>query len=218
MERLKPHDLLRVRGSGAVYCEEPGAPLPEWSAMSLWRAPWVVVRRAYAPAANSIPVGVRGSTRGERLAAFVDRTAIVERLSPEELLAVGRGRSMARTPALRVLGELDELLCGHSWGPTGSAGFELASKVPTTSLESDLDLVIRAPTPLPLAVAGDLSESLAALAVRVDAQLDTPSGTVLLEEYARGREVLVRTADGPELIRCPWQMEALERQAGGRIL
>lgn len=186
--------------------------------MSLRRAPWVVVRRAYAPAANSIPVGVRGSTRGERLAAFVDRTAIAERLSPEDLLAVGRGRSMARTPALRVLGELDELLCGYSWGPTGSAGFELASEIPTTSLESDLDLLIRAPMPMSTAAAGELSESLAALAVRVDAQLDTPSGAVALQEYARGREVLVRTEDGPELIRSPWQTEALEGQAEGRIL
>lgn len=216
MEPLKPHDLLRIPGPEAAHCEEPGAPLPDWALRSLRRASWTVVRRTWAPSANLIPVGVRGDTRRERLAAFVDREAVVERLAPEDVAAISRAKGSDRTPALRAVGELDELLRGYSWGPAGSVGFELASGVPSTNPESDLDVVIRAPVPWPLREAVELSESLAALPVRVDVQMDTPSGAVSLQEYARGGEVVVRTADGPRVARSPWQEDAPVTGTGGR--
>jgi phosphoribosyl-dephospho-CoA transferase len=59
---VNPHDLLHLA---------PGTPdfsdAPAWVAASLKRAPFVVVRRAVS-VNGLIAVGIRGSTRSERLA------------------------------------------------------------------------------------------------------------------------------------------------------
>jgi phosphoribosyl-dephospho-CoA transferase len=94
---------------------------------------------------------------------------------------------------------------GLIWGPTGSAGFELATGVPAAGAASDLDVVVRAPEFWPLERAREVAEDLAPLPARVDAQLDTPAGAVTLAEYACGGHVLVRTPDGPRLTRDPWR-------------
>ena len=205
MERVRPHDLLRLTDPAELRCE---GSFPAWMPAALARAPWVVVRRARAPS-DLIPVGARGRTRAERLAAFLISTAVTVRVTPEDLATARGWRHTPRVRsigALRVLDAADELFTsqGLAWGPTGSVGFELATGVATSDPASDLDVVIRAPEPWPLDRARTLAASLARLPVRVDAQLETRLGSMSLTEYARGGTVLLRTPDGPRLIRHPW--------------
>jgi phosphoribosyl-dephospho-CoA transferase len=203
-----------------MICLDGGAglrhegPAPAWVSASLARAPWVVVRRARAPA-GLIPVGARGRTRGERFAALLAPGAVAARVTPEDLAAARGWRHTTRAlsvPSLRVLDAVDELFSslGLAWGPTGSAGFELATGIAAAGAASDLDVVVRAPEPWPLERAWEIAEHLQRLPARVDAQLDTPAGVVALAEYARGGRVLLRTPDGPRLSRDPWPEDAID--------
>jgi phosphoribosyl-dephospho-CoA transferase len=112
--------------------------------------------------------------------------------------------------ALQVLGVVDELFAsfGLTWGPTGSVGFELATGVAVASSTSDLDVVVRAPEPWSVENARDIEDNLAPLPTRVDVQLDTPAGAVMLAEYTRGGRVLLRTPEGPRLTCDPWREAA----------
>jgi len=200
------HALLRIAADAPLECA--GA-APEWMAPSLARAPWVVVRRA-AARDGLIPVGVRGARRAQRLAAWLDPGAVLERVTPPELAArrawADRPRSTRLAP-LMALAAVERLMRAQrlSWGPCGSVGFELASSVPTVTADSDLDLMVQAREPLPVAAAMTLLAGCRALPVRIDVQLEGPHGAVALSEYALGRTPLVlRTLAGPRLVRDPW--------------
>jgi phosphoribosyl-dephospho-CoA transferase len=203
---VRPHDLLRLADGTGLSHE---GSVPAWVPTSLARAPWVVVRRARAPA-GLVPVGVRGSTRAQRFAALLAPDAVAARVTPEDLIAervwhhVPRARRMG---PIRVLDAVDELFSslGLVWGPTGSVGFELATGVAVAGNASDLDVVVRSPEPWPLESAREIADHLNRLPARVDAQLDTPAGAVMLSEYARGGWVLLRTPDGPRLTWNPWR-------------
>ena len=203
---MRPHDLLRLADGAGIRYE---GPVPAWAPASLARAPWVVVRRA--PTINGlVPVGVRGRTRPERLAAFVAPSAVTAHVTPEVLAAARGWRHAFRAHwlgALRILDAVDDLFSslGLAWGPTGSVGFELATGVAVAGHASDLDVVVRAPEPWSLDRARELADDLARLPVRVDTQLDTPTGAVALAEYACGGQVLLRTLDGPRLVNDPWR-------------
>jgi phosphoribosyl-dephospho-CoA transferase len=68
-----------------------------------------------------------------------------------------------------------------------------------------LDLVIRVPRRLAREDAGRLYEALIGTDVRTDAQLETPSGAVSLDEYAHAVEgIVLRCADGARLVADPW--------------
>jgi phosphoribosyl-dephospho-CoA transferase len=167
--------------------------------------------------AGLVPVGVRGRTRPERLAAFLLPTDVAARVSPEDLAAARGWRHAFRgrwLGAVRVLEAVDELFTflGLAWGPTGSVGFELATGAAVAGPASDLDVVVRAPEPWSRTRARELTDGLVQLRVqlRVDTQLDTPSGAVALTEYARGGRVLLRTPDGPKLVNDPWHHAATD--------
>jgi len=203
---LAPHDLVWLRSLANLVSE---VPRPAWVAGALARAPLVVVRRA-PWVAGLVPIGVRGWTRGERYAAFLSPGAIVERITPEQL-AGGRGWRVSprieEVWALRTLEKVEAVFTsfGFAWGPVGSVGFELASGIATCTASSDLDLVVRAPQPLPLGTARQLCSALSAAPVRVDVQVEMPNGAVALSEYARGGPLtLLRTPAGPRLVADPW--------------
>ena len=203
----RPHDLLRPRAVGDVIA---AGDLPAWATTALATAGLVVVRRARVPA-GLVAVGVRGPLRHQRLAAMLPCCAIVERIAPERLAAEaswGPTPGRARIPALAASKPVGALLrgLGLAWGPAGSVGFELATGTPAARPDSDLDLLVRCPSPWPLAAARYALARLDRLAVPVDVQIETPVGSVALREYARGRApVLLRTLDGPRLVADPWQ-------------
>ena len=206
------HALLRVTDRDALMWE---GPRPPWAAAALQRAPWAVVRRA-APRPGSWPVGIRGGLRAQRSAAWLPHCAIEECITPQMLVAkrVWRQRpGITATPAIAVLDDAAAILVAHGfagrWGPGGSVGFELASGVPSTTADSDLDLVLCAEEPLARLDAGRLHADLSKLPVRVDLLLETPHGAAALAEYAQGAgATLLRSAQGPRLVRDPWNAGA----------
>jgi len=202
-----PHDLLWTDGPGAL--KAPG-PLPDWACAGwLAQAP-VVLRREQMADARWLPVGLRGRQRSQRFAAYLRRDAVHRRLRPEELagMPLPPGAPAALQDLRRVAPALDAL--GLPWGPTGGAGFQLASGLPVLHDGSDLDLLLRAPRPLD---AGQLRALRAAIGLargRVDLQVDTGRGGFLFSEWAGGAaRVLLRTADGPVLLRDPWRPAAV---------
>ncbi|CEG51801.1 MULTISPECIES: malonate decarboxylase holo-ACP synthase [Stutzerimonas stutzeri subgroup] len=197
----RPHDLL-----WGMRPEQLPADAPAWAVAVLAAGQPVVVRRARV-AVGLVAVGLRGATRDQRLAALMPVEAISHRLVPEDLLARQASEDL---PVFRVLAELRPLLdaLGHAWGVTGSAGFQLATGLPTAHPDSDLDLLLRAERPLPRSEARPLLQLLEGRACRVDLQLETPLGGVALREWTGGAaRVLVKTADGPRLVVDPWTAE-----------
>jgi phosphoribosyl-dephospho-CoA transferase len=202
------HDLLQISWlSDLVYIgSEQRCPL--WVERSLQEAPLVVVRRAQS-FDEMIPVGVRGSLRNQRFAAYLAPESIRRRITPEQLSATRGWLSNIRSeeiPGLKVLAGIEEKLAAFplAYGPTGSIGFELASGLPTATSASDLDLLIRVPERLPIPLAQELIAIFSG-SCRVDAQLETPRGAVALTEYASGqRPLLLRQNDGPVLVDDPW--------------
>jgi phosphoribosyl-dephospho-CoA transferase len=203
--RWRAHDLLRVVQLARADNE------PDWVREALARAPWAVVRRAQS-AAGFVAVGIRGATRSERFGTWLYHQEIESICSPEDLLdalPANDRRALPAFAALELLRASPSALDAYTWGPTGSAGFELATGMPTISESSDLDLLIRVPLrPAPAALhhlADALAQATAHARTRVDAQLETPAGGVALAELAAGKSrVLVRASDGARLIENPW--------------
>jgi phosphoribosyl-dephospho-CoA transferase len=217
---LKPavHALLRVTNLDALMWQEHR---PDWALTALQLAPWAVVRRA-APRPGLWPVGVRGALRQQRSAAWLPHHAIKECITPQ-MLAVERAWRQrphsSATPAVAALDAVAAILDAHGfagrWGPGGSVGFELASRVPSTTAGSDLDLVLNADEPLARADATRLHADLSKLPIRIDLLLETPHGAAALAEYVKGEDtLLLRCARGPLLIRDPWSAD--DSWAGAR--
>lgn len=197
MTLARVHDLVRLADAAAVLTGHE----PYWVRAALAETPWVVVRRAVATPGH-LAVGVRGTHRHQRHALEVAHAAAIEVVRPEDLRPAPGG-SASDTPAITSLRTAMPLLdeFGHPWGPTGSAGFELASGHRTTTLGSDLDLVVRIHQ-LPAAEQiATLAAELRALPAPVDCQLDTDRGAVTLCELARGpQQILLRTLTGAHLV------------------
>jgi phosphoribosyl-dephospho-CoA transferase len=204
------HDLLQVAGAADLVHLEP---YPLWVEDSLRQAPFVVVRRA-AMVDGMIPVGVRGSLRNQRFAAYLAPGSIIGRIVPEQLVGARAARARNRSrqiPALNALAIIEAKLAGFPchWGPTGSVGFELATGSATAIFTSDLDLLIRVPERLSTATAEILLESLSVGTCGVDVQLETPRGAVSLAEYARGEKpILLRQISGPVFVCDPWDPDS----------
>ncbi|WCM22372.1 malonate decarboxylase holo-ACP synthase [Paraburkholderia bryophila] len=204
--RWQPHDLLRLRHLQIVDGEPP------WVRVAFARAPVAVVRRALA-AEGFVAIGVRGAGRAQRYGTWA-RVADIETVVAPQMLA--QAEPLATRGGLAAFVALATLQCdaagplhGFVWGPTGSAGFELATQVPSVSASSDLDLLIRTPESLTrdraLALLNQLQTHAKNAGIRVDAQLDTPAGGVALAEWAADKpRVMARHASGPQLIADPW--------------
>jgi phosphoribosyl-dephospho-CoA transferase len=213
---MRAHDLLQISGvADLVYVgsELPEKRFPLWVERSLQEAPFVVVRRADL-FDGMIPIGVRGSLRQQRSAAYLASESIRNRITPEQL-AKKRGwpgnARIEEIPGLKVLACIEEKLANLPlvYGPTGSIGFELASGLPTATSTSDLDLLIRAPERLPMSVGQELITIFSGSPCRVDAQLETPRGAISLAEYARGQTpLLLRQNGGPILVDDPWSKDS----------
>lgn len=209
---LRPHDLLWLRGADALIAD---APLPAWAADEVRRtdAP-VVVRRALPPGAGCVAIGLRGATRGERLAAQVTADDVVRVTTPEEIARQGAWRrppwAGSGVAALRLLERVAPLLDASplAWGVTGGVGFALASGRDVLGPASDLDLLLRAPSPSDAAALRALAATLHGLVApeaRLDMQIETPLGAFALAEWSRGGAgVLLKTPAGPRLVADPW--------------
>jgi phosphoribosyl-dephospho-CoA transferase len=177
-------------------------------------APWVVVRRGSSDS-GAIPVGVRGTDRSQRWAAFCAPADVREILTPPQLLErrlpEWGGREME---ALRTLAILKSRWkrAGLAWGPGGSVGFELATGVQAVRPESDLDVIAYVDRPMTAEEAEFLCQSAMDLPSPVDIRVETPLCGFSLREYVRERPapILLRTHTGAVLGSDPWASRDLE--------
>jgi len=212
------HDLLWVADADALAAT---APLPPWATTDWLASAPVVVRREMVAIGGAIPVGLRGAARNERHKTYLARTAVMRCAKPEMLMqiAVKNGtmvtENVAALCALRTLvPRLDAT--GLIWGPTGGVGFALASGLPVLRSDSDLDLVVRADSPLTNNETKALRAMSSFVTCRLDMQIETGHGAFSLAEWASGhRRVLLKTDSGPFLTDDPWnQGHWLEAQSG----
>jgi phosphoribosyl-dephospho-CoA transferase len=160
----RPHDLVRLADPEEILTGTE----PAWVGCALAAVPWAVIRRAPAPAGH-LAVGVRGPARHQRHAMLIPAGVAAGIARPEDLRPAA-GVIGPETPALAALRECCPIFdgLGRPWGPTGSAGFELATGRPATTQASDLDLLIRLGTLSGFACAAELAGQLSRLPARVD--------------------------------------------------
>lgn len=182
--------------------------MPGWVRGALATGAPAVVRRAPLAQPDLVPVGLRGTSRDQRVAAHVPRRSVRRIVSPESLLEhVARIAPTTPLPCLRALRDLAPALnaLGLHWGPTGGVGFTLASGLPALHPQSDLDLLIRLPFPPSDAQCDALAWIARDRTCRIDIQIDTGRGGFSLREWLRSPpRTLVKTDGGPTLVVDPW--------------
>jgi phosphoribosyl-dephospho-CoA transferase len=138
------HDLLVLKPGSSAEVE---AANPEWVRAALIQSRFVVARREAAPP-GMIAVGVRGPSRDQRWAGFVTNQEVHQVIGPGVLGSQNANIARRSLPAIEALRYAEERLrpLTLEWGPVGSVGYELATGLSVAKLESDLDLVIYAPT------------------------------------------------------------------------
>ena len=217
---FRPHDLLWLRDGASLAADDSAtaAPLPAPSSVAARRAAGggqpVVVRRAAAATGGVVPVGLRGATRSERWAAQVLDSDVLRVMTPEDIARTcrrcDRGPAAAFA-AVRLLARIAPWLDARplDWGVTGGVGHALATgRSDVLHADSDLDLLLRAPSPLDAAALREVALALYGLpaaGTRIDVQVETPLGAFALAEWTRGvGAVLLKTAAGPRLAADPW--------------
>ena len=199
------HDLLVLKPGRSVEAE---ATNPEWVRAVLIQSRFVVARREAAPP-GMIAVGVRGPSRDQRWAGFVMNEDVHQVIGPGVLRSRNADIARRSLPAIEALRYAEEKLrpLTLEWGPVGSVGYELATGLSVTRLESDLDLVIYAPHPVLRDEVRCFWNVLDVAPARIDVRLETPAGGFSLEEYVRyGQDrVLLRMPTGPILTDDPWR-------------
>lgn len=205
---LSPHDLLRLAPGSPLLAEaESREHEPPWVARALARHPWVVVRRDIR-SKDRVPVGVRGHIRRLRYGAWVDAGCVLDVMTPEELAAPATDCSSGRW--VGALHDVARSMAGVElpWGPIGSVGFELATGSPSTGEASDLDILVRASSPIASGwdhLAARLRDVGLVHGCRLDCQVETPAGGVHLGDLVAPGMKLARTNGGPLLVADPWQ-------------
>lgn len=205
---VRTHDLLEIDANQLISSQSSA---PKWVEEALSRSPFVVVRRGLATG-REIPIGVRGTERNERWAAFCDPKFANSILTPQQLLSRGIPTSRADAiPALRALTLLkdrwkDLVL---PWGPGGSVGFELASGSHVANPESDLDIVIYPERRMTVEEAKSLCDRAMNLRAVVDIRVETPVCGFSLREFASQSPaaILLRAPGGILLGTDPWSVE-----------
>jgi phosphoribosyl-dephospho-CoA transferase len=200
---LRVHDLVNLASDVEEACTEK----PSWVDPAVLQCPWVVVRRALI-SDTIVSIGVRGAMRQQRWGGFIRRDNITLAVTPQQLRTSSVQTERSNLPAFQALRFLETTLPSVQiqWGPGGSVGFELATGAPVVTLQSDLDLVIRAPAPFDRRTARDLWRLIAAVPATVDVLVETGLCGFSLHEYASGESnrLLVRTTQGPMLTDDPW--------------
>ncbi|MDY1038035.1 malonate decarboxylase holo-ACP synthase [Lelliottia sp. CFBP8978] len=200
---LRPHDLIWLNARDALEG------ITESWVDGVWHTGLPVVVRRDVESEGRIPVGVRGLKRDQRAAGWVKPENVVRVVSPEDLsVQTDLLRSPFITqPPVQVAFQLAQQAWPWTWGMTGSTGYALATGVPVIHADSDLDLLIRAPQPLPTEVFERWQGQLRQALCRVDTQVDTPEGGFALAEWLRDGKTLLKTCRGPRLVVDPWRRE-----------
>lgn len=175
--------------------------LPEWFS-SPTDSFIAVVRRDFS-SEGKVPVGLRGSSRGERFGLFIDSEFILERTRPEDL--PGRLHAFPiRDSRIDFLSRLLEESFPFQWGITGSIAYSLLTGEKRWKETSDIDLRIYLPKKVSRDFFGDWLQALSQSPVRIDTQIESPLGGFALKEWLKTDNVLLKTDRGPFITNNPW--------------
>jgi phosphoribosyl-dephospho-CoA transferase len=202
---VRTHDLLEIDAKQLISSQ---AFAPQWVKAELSQNPFVVVRRGLATG-YEIPIGVRGTERNQRWAAFCHPKLVKRILTPSQLLSRAISTSRADViPAFRALNLLKDRWMHFvlPWGPGGSVGFELASSRHAAKPSSDLDIVIYAEKRMTAEEAKSVCDHAMNLPAVVDIRVETPICGFSLKEFAgRGpAAILLRLPRAIVLAKDPW--------------
>ncbi|HYZ74292.1 MAG TPA: malonate decarboxylase holo-ACP synthase [Chthoniobacterales bacterium] len=204
---IRPHYLLKIDIAAISFCGSSfDVSVPASIRRELEETNFVVVRRGVVTE-NWVPIGIRGPQRFQRWAAWYPPDAIKEIVKPMDL-STKVSAANDRLPVRRALQRLIKAWkwLTYPWGPAGSLGFELATGKQTTTMQSDLDVVIYADDPISRRDAQRLLASADDLEVKLDIRIETPRCGFSLTEYATSptKTILLRTVAGPILGDDPW--------------
>jgi phosphoribosyl-dephospho-CoA transferase len=206
---IRPHYLLKVDTAAICFGNNSfDVSIPASVRRELEETNFVVVRRGVVTE-NWVPIGIRGHQRSQRWAAWYPRYAIQGIIKPMDLLTqVDTLSDRDVSPVHRAFRSLKNAWqsLAYPWGPAGSLGFEVATGKQTTTMRSDLDVVIYADEPLSRREAQRLLAAADDLEVTVDIRIETPTCGFSLAEYATSptKAILLRTVDGLILGSDPW--------------
>lgn len=206
---LRTHYLLKIDPAAISFGNSSfDVSVPASVRRELEETNFVVVRRELITE-SWVPIGIRGRERFQRWAAWYPRYAIQQIVKPMDLLAkVTTANDRDVSPPRRALRSLMNAWQSltYPWGPAGSLGFEVATGRQTTTMRSDLDVVIYADEPLSRRDAQRLLAAADDLEVTVDIRIETPTCGFSLTEYATSptKTILLRTVAGPILGDDPW--------------
>jgi phosphoribosyl-dephospho-CoA transferase len=211
---IRPHYLVKIDAAAISFGGSSfDVSIPASVRRELEETNFVVVRRDVITE-SWVPIGIRGPQRFQRWAAWYPRYAIQEIVKPMDLLTrVNTVNDLNVSPARRTLRSLMKAWrwLTYPWGPAGSLGFEVATGKQTTTMQSDLDVVIYADHPLSRRNAQRLLACADDLEVTVDIRIETPMCGFSLTEYATSptKTILLRTVSGPILGADPWDERLL---------
>ena len=205
---VRTHDLLEIDAKQFIFSHTSA---PQWVEEDLPKIPFVVVRRGLATG-QEIPIGVRGTERSQRWAAFCHPKLVKSILTPPQLLSrtivTSRADAISALRALNLLkGRWKDLI--PPWGPGGSIGFELASGSHVAKPESDLDIVIYGERRMTADEAKSVCDRAMHLPAAVDIRVESPVCGFSLREFAgqSPAAILLRAPSGIVLGRDPWSAE-----------
>lgn len=192
----RAQDLLKIDRKALRDIE-----LPEWFS-SPTDSFIAVVRRDFS-SEGKVPVGLRGSSRGERFGLFIDPEYILERTRPEDLPERLRAFPI-RDCRIDFLSRLLEESFPFQWGITGSIAYSLLTGEKHWKETSDIDLRINLPKKVSRDFFGDWLQALSQSPVRIDTQIESPLGGFALKEWLKADNVLLKTDRGPFITNNPW--------------
>lgn len=201
MKHWFAHDLLWVKSKEGLLGKRD-----QW-VDDLWTTDIpLVVRRDVPRRKGLIPVGVRGRTRAERCALWIDEKDIVKCLRPQDIVPMLLTSPFQGVPAVQSALNFISYVWPFVWGVTGSCAYSIVTGICAMKDTSDLDIIIRSETPLVrenFKIWKDLTEC---CPCRVDTQVDTGFGAFSLDEWIKGGTVLLKTDEGPVIVQNPWDL------------
>nr|WP_106782497.1 malonate decarboxylase holo-ACP synthase [Lysinibacillus timonensis] len=194
---VKVHDIVRFQG---VESLEKSTSLPEWVREAASSQNFGVVRRM-AVSNQIVPIGLRGTSRDQRVGTFIEKDNILEVIKPTDLVErIDFYEEQSYYSSLKKIQDQFRVL-DLLWGPTGSVGFELATSITVTSKTSDIDLSIYL-NKLEDNLLEEVNAILNSLDKKIDIQIEVPGiGAILLYDYIKNASTgfIVRTQFGPQL-------------------
>jgi phosphoribosyl-dephospho-CoA transferase len=200
---VRAHDLLWIARDAELFPEVQ----PTWVRDALSQMPVVVVRRAEAPSGFAA-VGVRGPSRELRFAALVELKDVRNVRTPKSLASERGWHDNVAEISSRLRETLtlfDQLSTREKlvWGPVGSVGYQLATGLPVTTNESDVDVLIRCEVPPDQPMLAAIRDVAKKSLARLDVILEGPPGAAALEEL-HSTDILLKTSRGPRIAAFTW--------------